>query len=546
MPAMELFFTGIVGQDVGGAAPRLPILFAMGLVFLIITLNGLMAMLSPVVDVYRQGRTRGGLTRLIHDKMAYLPAQRFEDKEALDGIAKAKEGMEGAMGLMDMAIHIICYHGIYFAVVGVFLWRLEPILVLSLAFVFIPVALSQAIYARIHAAQQNRLAPVRREESQYYRHALNQEDTRFYGLFNYFLAKMLNTRKRLFAEEWRTEIRIQWITFGLNLVKILGWVGILVLLFRGMVSGTISVGAFAAVFTAISTMFGNMEDVFRKIQHDAMNRLGAIHHFLQFLSMTDKSESECLDENNTNEATTGAVSITASGISFSYPAAERPAVDNVNLHIAPGETVAIVGANGSGKTTLTKLLCGLYSPSAGTVHFGEKSASFACTSAVFQDFARYTPLSLADNVNIARWSGPTDGIVPSLEAAEVEYNDKAAFPNGIETILSRNLDGVQLSGGQWQRIAMARGLFRSHEFIILDEPTAAIDPVEESRVYRQFAELAKDKTAILITHRLGSTRIADRIVVMDNARVVETGTHDELLAKNGLYANMWQMQAGGY
>jgi len=543
MPAMELLFTGMVGQDVGGDAPRLPILFAVGLVLLITMLNGLMGMVSPVVDVYRQGRTRGGLTQLIHDKMAHIPAQRFEDKEALDDITKAKEGMEGAMGLMDMVINIVCYHGMYFAVVGVFLWRLEPILVLSLAFVFIPVALSQIIHARIHAAQQNKLAPVRREETQYYRHALNHEDTRFYGLFNCFHAKMLEARKRLFDTEWRTEIRVQRITFGLNLVKILGWVGILVLLFRGMIGGSISVGAFAAVFTAIGTMFGNMENVFRSIQYEAMNRLGAIHHFLHFLSMADQ---ESMD--NTHESETGAVSVTASGISFNYPAAERPAVDNVSLHIAPGETVAIVGVNGSGKTTLVKLLCGLYRPSAGTVCFGanNKPPSFARTSAVFQDFARYTPLSLADNVNIACWDDPPDGIVPSLEAAEVEHNDKATFPNGVDTILSRNVDGVQLSGGQWQRIAMARGLFRSHELIILDEPTAAIDPVEESRVYRQFAELAKDKTAILVTHRLGSARIADRIVVMDNACVVEIGTHETLLDAGGLYANMWQMQAGGY
>lgn len=118
-----------------------------------------------------------------------------------------------------------------------------------------------------------------------------------------------------------------------------------------------------------------------------------------------------------------------------------------------------------------------------------------------------------------------------------------SYPKGLDTMLSKEFDGVDVSGGQWQRIAIARGLFRNHDLIVLDEPTAAIDPLEETRVYKKFAEIAKENTAIIVTHRLGSCRIADRIAVMDSGELAELGTHDELMQNNGLYREMWDAQS---
>lgn len=120
--------------------------------------------------------------------------------------------------------------------------------------------------------------------------------------------------------------------------------------------------------------------------------------------------------------------------------------------------------------------------------------------------------------------------------------DTRVFPDGFETMLSREFEGVDLSGGQWQRVAIARGFYRSHDLIILDEPTAAVDPLEETLIYQKFAEMAADKTAVIVTHRLGSARIADRIVVMDAGRIAAIGTHEELLHAGGLYAEMYQAQ----
>ena len=154
-------------------------------------------------------------------------------------------------------------------------------------------------------------------------------------------------------------------------------------------------------------------------------------------------------------------------------------------------------------------------------------------------------MTLAENIRISQ-SGNSDDIIAALDKAGVEWTDAEAFPGGVDTMLSREFDGVDLSGGYWQRVAIARGLFRRHEIIVLDEPTAAIDPIEESKIYRQFAEMVKGKTSVIVTHRLGSARIANRIAVMDAGKIVDIGTHDELMLRRGLYADMYAAQAEWY
>jgi ATP-binding cassette subfamily B protein len=243
--------------------------------------------------------------------------------------------------------------------------------------------------------------------------------------------------------------------------------------------------------------------------------------------------------------------VVAENVTFAYPQAQKNAIDGVSLSIKPGETLALVGENGSGKTTLVKLLCGLYKPDFGEVTIGgvnsaetADEALFAKTSGVFQNYVNYI-FSLDENVRISDTNSEKDP-TGAMEDADVEYKDTATFPQGTATKLSREFEGVELSGGQWQRVATARGLYRYHDFIVLDEPTAAIDPIEETRIYNRFAKLTKDKIALLVTHRLGSARIADRIVVMDEGKIVETGTHESLLAAKGKYAEMWIAQADSY
>ena len=239
-------------------------------------------------------------------------------------------------------------------------------------------------------------------------------------------------------------------------------------------------------------------------------------------------------------------------MSFSYPGSETKAVEHVNLTIKPGETIAIVGQNGAGKSTLVKLLTGLYLPTEGTVEIGgidsrkiSSHSIYRGITGIFQKYQRYK-LTLQENVQISDLqTQDQQHLETAVKKADLEL-DHETFPQGYDTMLSREFDGVDLSGGQWQRVALARGFYRVHDLVVLDEPTAAIDPLEETRIYEKFAELSKDKTAVIVTHRLGSAKIADRIVVMDQGRIVAIGTHDQLMRERGKYAEMYQAQAQWY
>ena len=260
-------------------------------------------------------------------------------------------------------------------------------------------------------------------------------------------------------------------------------------------------------------------------------------------------------------------------VHFAYPAAASgdsapPVLQGVSFHLAPGERVALVGDNGAGKSTLARILLGLYRPSAGRILADgtdyaeiEPDSLRAAVSAAFQDYCRFE-LTLGQSIGIGTLGntgeGPAAELWPSWLQPDMAVVRKAGrrsgadelaerLPNGYDTPVGHVLDGGQgLSGGEWQRIAIARAFTRDPELLVLDEPAAALDAVAEAALYRQFAELLEGRTALLISHRLGSARMADRILVLRHGRIVEDGRHDDLLATGGVYAGMWEEQASWY
>lgn len=238
-------------------------------------------------------------------------------------------------------------------------------------------------------------------------------------------------------------------------------------------------------------------------------------------------------------------------VSFAYPDSERKILNDFSLKLERGKHYAFVGVNGAGKTTLTKLICGLYDQFEGEILLnGKDIRSYsqaqikALCSVVFQDFVRYqTSMRDAITLGNAQCAEKLEGVLKATGLDETA----AALSKGLDTPLGKVYEGGQdLSGGQWQKMAIARTLVRNAPLRILDEPTAALDPVSESEFYERFGEMSRGCTTIFISHRLGSTKLADRIFVLDGGKIAEEGTQEELLSKNGLYAEMYEAQRSWY
>lgn len=306
--------------------------------------------------------------------------------------------------------------------------------------------------------------------------------------------------------------------------------------------GTVSIGVFGACLAAIRSVQTQMRYFLSEI--GALPRLVSFaKDYYAFLDLPEDSSGELPFPGMKNE-------IKLENIYFSYPNAKEPALKGVNLTIRKGEKLALIGENGCGKTTLTKLLLGVYPASGGSVTIDgvplasiHKDEFWKKVSIVSQDFVTYK-LTLRENVGISdpERMGDDGEIRRALE--------QAALPQLAElspdTQMGRDFDGLELSGGQWQKLAIARGLFRDSEIIVLDEPTSALDPKIESEILTEFMELAKDRTAVIISHRVGLCRAASRVAVMKDGRIAETGSHEELLKSRSLYRQMWEAQASWY
>ena len=537
----------LMSQVAGGGPPEdlvAPIL----VVGAAIVVRELLEVVADPLAVYLGGKGSSALTEALSEKAARLEVVEFETVDAHERLELARQGVDAAVSMLLFFLFPV-FQLTFFVMAAGYLFSLSPLLALVIPLMFAPRIASHLIHGSRYYRLERKTVPLLREFQYLERCLVDREyfkETRVLGAGAPLLKRYRAAIGRYGAARWREDVRLGVIDLGLNVLVLLGYGGSFLLAALLLAGGSIGVGGFAVVIYAVSRLM--------LMTRAVMSMFGTSHrssvtasHLLEFLR---------LDEGRPPGDRTVAVAagnLTACGVAFAYPGSDRDAVGGVDLEVGRGATLALVGANGAGKTTLAKLLFGLYVPTAGKVTRGgvdtremARSEMRAGTSAVFQNYQRYQ-MTLRDNVMLADTAaaGDESRLLKALREGGVP-EELWHGPEGLDVMLSREFGTRDLSLGQWQRLAIARGLFREHDTILLDEPTASIDPLEEQAVYQRFMKIAAGRTAIIVTHRLASARLADRILVLDGGRIVEDGTHEHLLARRGLYHRMFTAQAAWY
>ena len=429
------------------------------------------------------------------------------------------------------------------------LWN--PVLLLAVVLVSLPPPLMSMVHDRGRFYTFRRATQAQRLRG-YLESTLTERDAakevRVFGLgpiligwWEYLYWRVADALYRQLRRNWALRGLLSALSL-LALAAGIGWSAWAVL------EGGLSAGQFAAMMVALRQARDSVDRIIARIGYLGIRLLNIADLFI-YLDLGPEEPA-----GGTVVASPGTITITTEDVCFRYPQAERHALSGVSLTIRPGERVALVGANGSGKTTLVKLLIGLFRPTAGELDYGDVPANRTSrdplwnrSTAVFQDYTRFA-FTLGENIGFGRWErmGEPDEIE---RAARRGGADAVAsrLPAGYESLLGREFEGgTELSGGEWQRVAISRGFMRDADLVVLDEPTASLDPKAEADVFRRFLAMAGGRTTIVVSHRLGSARMCDRILVLREGRLVEEGSHDELVARNGEYARMWSLQAGWY
>lgn len=491
-------------------------------------------------------------TEAMSRRVMELDFQLTEDKQALDQIELARTGMSwysgGVYGITSQFFYLIASL-LKIAGVVLIIALNAPILFFIAAALLIGNALAQGKINKISIRSFNNLSKSNRIfgylgwELQDFRYG---KDIRLYEAQD-----MMTEKWDHFTDEcvgiWKKEADetlpfsiIMAILNALNSVGMHFYLGVLVII------GKITLGTFSQMFAAGSTFNDSLQNTIWKIQ-EIVKRTNYAYEYVKFM------EYPAAIEKGTRHIEDKPHTIEFRNVSFTYPNTDVRVLNGVNVTLEQGEHLSVVGLNGAGKTTFVKLLCRLYDPTEGEIlldgvnikeyDYGEYMSLF---SPVFQDFKLFS-LSMKDNIVMD--SDYSDDEVARL-IGQVGLEDKvSSLENGVETMLFKAFDenGIEPSGGEQQKIAIARALFKKSPVVILDEPTAALDPVAEYDIYRQFNDLVGGKTAIYISHRLSSCKFCDRIAVFSEGRIAEYGTHDSLAdAEGGIYAEMFAAQAQYY
>ncbi len=489
---------------------------------------------------------------MILQKALTLDLTHFEDSEFYDKLTRARrEASSRPLALVQKTFAVV-QNGISLTSYAALLWQLSPWAVLLLVAAGLPAFVAEAKFSGDAFRLFRWRSPETRKQA-YLEMVLAREDfakeVKLFGLGPRLLERYREIFHLLYGEDRKLTLRRALWGFGLGLLGTAAFYGAYAWIGIEAVMGSITLGDM--------TMYLMLFKQGQSAVSASLSSIGGMYEDNLYLSNLYEYLEQPVEAGG-GEATVGPTpgdGVRFEDVTFTYPDAESPAVDGVNLHMKPGQALALVGENGSGKTTLIKLLTRLYVPSSGRILIDgldirqwDETTLRRRVGVIFQDFARYQ-LRVGENVG----AGDVEAFDDEERWATAARAGMAEpfieqMPERYQTQLGRWFKGGrELSGGQWQKIALSRAFMASEaDVLVLDEPTAAMDAQAEAQVFDHVRALSRDKMTVLISHRFSTVRMADHIVVLDRGQVVEEGSHEALIAQDGRYARLFELQAAGY
>ena len=536
---------GVAMSDVGAA------LLMLGGLFL---LQELFKFLSVYYLVDDQYRTRLFIKEYILRQVCSVHYSYIENRDDFfKRIEFADSYATDEMSYNVQALFLVLRELVTFFSISIALWVVHPALVLILIVTSIPAAIlsykqsDETFRMRTKWMEEGHLAIFYYQLCCAADHGI--QELRHYELYDYLKARwraiadtFIFKKNRMTAKHLRSNLLADFLHSAVYLVILLitAWE-----IYQDPLMGL-------GTFTLVYTLSDRLQKSTGSILMQVMQFSTSLTYLREFFSLEELEHEEQGEKETQSDKGSGAIEF--KNVSFTYPASENEVLHDLSVAICPGEKIAIVGDNGSGKSTFISLLTGLFSPQEGTVSIDglpmeeNKQRLREHISVIFQDFAHYEA-TLRENIAVS----DADHVLTDEEildlARKVRVEDVIAEqPEGLDSPLGHlSKKGNDLSGGQWQKIALLRDVYRSNTSImILDEPTAALDPMAEAELYRSFAQITGDRTTLLISHRLGITKLVDRILVFHDGRIIEDGTHQQLMDKKGHYYDMYQAQAAWY
>ena len=526
----------------------------------IVVTGEILARASSLIESLLSDLFSNRMSVRLMEHAASLDLAQFEDPTFYDHLERARRQTVGRIALLTQLVSMT-QEVITILTIGGVLIAYSPWMVLLLFAAVLPSFLGETHFASLGYSLLFRWTPERRQLD-YLRTVgasdVTAKEVQMFGLAPWLIERYRGLADRFYAENKKLSIRRGGVSAALSLLGTVGYYAAYIIIVLRAVRGEITPGTL--IF--LSASFARGRDTIQGILLSASSvyeQALYLRDLFVFLEMKPTIVSK-------PGARTVARPIEAGfafeDVGFRYPGSERWAVRNVSMTLRPGERVALVGENGAGKTTITKLIARLYEPTEGRITLdGVDLRDYDLVSlrhaigVIFQDFVRYD-MRFDENIGVGEIESVRDALdrgeatPDSIELAAT--NSLAAsllprFPGGYKQMLGRRFEeGVDLSGGEWQKVALARAYLRDAQVLILDEPTAALDARAEYEVFVRFSELVAGRMAILISHRFSTVRMADRIIVLRAGRIEESGSHEELVSLGGLYEELFRMQAAGY